>query len=298
MKIAVTTPTGHIGSKVAEILLDWSAKVVLLVRDPAKVQQFVDRGAEVKKGSIEDSRFLTDALRGVDSLFWLTPPNMQADDLNAYQKRLGDVAAKAIRDNNISRVVNLSSIGAHLGPGFGPISGLHDVEESLNSVSANITHLRCGFFYENFLYQLENIRTKGSIYMTMSGSTRLPMIATRDIAEVAAQRLLDGRWSGKSVRGLHGPVDLSLFEAAGQISEGLSQQVKYQRVPEDAARKAMMSMGVSSKVVDSMLEMYRAMDSGSLKRAEPRSPETTTPTTLVDFSREVIQSLLLQPVHA
>jgi len=298
MNIAVTTPTGHIGSRVAEILLDWSEKPVLLVRDPAKVQQFASRGAEVKIGSLEDASFVTEATRGVDAILWLTPPDMRTSDPSGFQKRVAAAGASAIRENRIRRVVNISSVGAHLASGAGPVSGLHDVEELLDSAAANVVHLRCGFFFENFLFQLDNIRRDSAVYMTMSGTTRLPMIATRDIADVAAGLLLDSRWRGKIIRGLHGPADLSLFEAVGQISEGLGQQVCYKRVPDDAMRKEMTSMGVSPQVADWLLEMYRAADSGTLKKAEPRTPETTTPTTLIEFGREVILPSVLQPVHA
>jgi uncharacterized protein YbjT (DUF2867 family) len=298
MKIAVTTPTGNIGSKVTEILLDAGAKLVLLTRDPAKVQHFARRGADVKQGSSEDKSFVIEATQGVDALFWVLPPNMQTNDLKAYQKSVAQAGASAVHENKIQRVVNISSIGAQLGPGYGPISGLCECEKALNKACPNVTHLRAGFFFENFLYQLDNIRRDSKIYMPLPGLTRTPMIATKDIASVAANRLLDNRWTGQSVRGLHGPADLSLFEAVGQISEGLGQQVRYQQVPEEAARKVLVSMGVSQQFADAMLEMYRAMGNGKLTRAEPRSPETTTPTTLVDFARETILSQLLQPAHS
>jgi uncharacterized protein YbjT (DUF2867 family) len=298
MRIAITTPTGHIGTKVTDILLDWGAKVVLLVRDVVKVQHFARRGAEVKRGSLDDAKFVTDATRGVDALFWVTPPNMTSPDYRGFQKSVGSAAAAAIRDNQISRVVNLSSFGVQVPFGCGPVSGLHDVEELLNAVAGNITHLRAGFFYENFLYQLENIRRDSAVYMPLSGLTRVPMLATRDIAEASARLLLNGQWTGQNIRGLHGPADLSLNEAVGQISEGLGHQVRFVKVPAEAARKAMLSMGMSPNVADGMIELYRALNSGLLRRDEPRTAETTTPTTLIDFARDVIMPQLLQPVHA
>ncbi|MCX5770924.1 MAG: NAD(P)H-binding protein, partial [Candidatus Hydrogenedentes bacterium] len=75
MKITIAAPTGHIGSKVADILLERGVKVVLLSRYPDKVRHFVDRGAEVVQGTLEDPAFVSRATRNVDALFWLTPPN-------------------------------------------------------------------------------------------------------------------------------------------------------------------------------------------------------------------------------
>jgi hypothetical protein len=54
-------------------------------------------------------------------------------------------------------VVNLSSIGAYLDSGAGPISGLHDVELLLSEACDNITHFRPGFFFENLLMQFDAI---------------------------------------------------------------------------------------------------------------------------------------------
>ena len=216
MKIAVTTPTGHVGSAVADFLLDFGGDITvkLLGRRPDKLRRYVDRGAEMAVGAQDDADYLVKATRGVDALFWATPPGYGSDDLRAFQNRLGKAAATAIRDNKIPRVVNLSSVGAQLDSGVGPISGLHDVEVLLNNVATNVTHLRPGFFFENLLWQLDSIRKWGRISLPVSGTKSYPMIATRDIGRVAATRLASSDWTGHSVQELHGPADLTFKEVA------------------------------------------------------------------------------------
>ena len=295
MKIVVTTPTGHIGSKLADILLAKGAKTIVLARDPGKVKHFVARGAEVLAGLLDDPGFISRATRNVDALFWLTPPNFTTPDLRAFQNACGSAAAQAIRTNDIPRIVNISSIGAHLDAGTGPVKGLHDIEKLLDEAAANVTHLRCGYFFENYLYHVDSIKRDTSVYMPVHGSRRLPMIATADIARAAADRLLDDQWTGRNVRGLHGPADLSFDEAAELISRGVGFRVRHVRVPDDTARRAMRSMGLADNVVEEMLEMYRAMDSGLLAPAERRTRETTTPTTLERFAREVLAPLASVP---
>ena len=129
MKIAVATPTGHVGSAVVDFLLEFGGdiRVVLLGRRPDRLKEFVGRGAEMAIGSQDDADYLVKATRGIEALFWATPPGYGSDDVRAFQNRLGRTRT-AIRTNKISRVVNLSSIGAHLDSGVGPIGGLHDVE--------------------------------------------------------------------------------------------------------------------------------------------------------------------------
>ena len=222
MKIAITTPTGHVGSAVADFLLDFGGdiSVKLLGRRPDGLRKFTQRGAEMSIGSQDDADFLTKATQDVDALFWVTPPGYGSDDVRAFQNRLGKAAATAVRTNRIARVVNLSSIGAQFASGVGPINGLHDVENCSTTRPDNVTHLRPGFFFENLLWQLDSIKKCGpDSRCRFPARCAIPMIATRDIGRVAAQRLTDQTWTGHYVRELHGPADLSFDEVAGILSE-------------------------------------------------------------------------------
>ena len=132
MRIAITTPTGHIGGEVTRLLLSSGAKLVLLARNRNRVQEFERVGAQIRVGSQDNEKFVTEATVGADALLWVTPPNMACDNVRAFQAACGRAAA-AVRANRISRVVNISSIGAQSGEGNGPINGLHDVELLLNA---------------------------------------------------------------------------------------------------------------------------------------------------------------------
>lgn len=298
MRIAITTPSGHVGTVVVDTLLDLGSdiQVKLLARRPHTLTKFVQRGAKTAIGALDDPEYLIDATRDVDALFWATPPGYGSDNVRAFQNRLGKAAAKAIRTNKIDCVVNLSSIGAENDAGVGPINGLHDVEQILSDAAANITHLRPGFFFENLLWQIDSIRTSGTICLPVSGSRRYPMIATRDIGRVAAKRLASPNWTGQNVRELHGPADLSFDEAAAAVSQGLGHKVTYVKCNRDQARQAMLAGGVSDNAADLMLELYDAVESGRLRPMQTRSAETTTPTTLAEFAREVMLPKVAQPV--
>ncbi len=296
MSIAVTTPTGHIGTVVTNHLLNAGAQVTLLTRKPEKVKEFVERGATVFQGSQEDKDFVTRATQGVDALFWLTPLEFSSTDFRGHFKRMGQAAAAAVRSNRIPRVVHLSGAGAHLTSGPGPIPGLHDIEQRLDDVVTSVTHLRPFFFFENFLLQLESLKSLGRMYLPVSGSTRIGMLATRDIGDVAARRLLDHTWTGRTVQGLHGPIDLSFDEAAAAIGQGLGRRVVHEHVTEAEAGRAMRAVGLSEYLTEAFLEVYRAIESGLLRPAEPRTADTTTPTTLQQFSQEVLKPLVSEPV--
>jgi uncharacterized protein YbjT (DUF2867 family) len=299
MKIAVTTPGGHVGSAVVDFLLEFGGdmRVVLLARRPDKLTGFVKRGAEIAIGPQDDADYLVKATRGADALFWATPPGYGSDNVRAFQTRLGRAGATAIRTNGIPRVVNLSSIGAHLDSGVGPISGLHDVEGLLDEAATHITHLRPGFFFENLLWQLDSIRNAGKFFLPISGTRRYPMIATRDIGRVAAARRASRGWIGHFVGELHGPADLSFDEVAGILSQTLGRKVEFVKCDQEQARQAMLHNALSENAADLILEMYDAVETGRLQTIEPRSTKTTTPTTLTEFARDVMLPLIAEPVN-
>jgi uncharacterized protein YbjT (DUF2867 family) len=298
MRVAVTTATGHVGSAVADFLLDFGGniQVSLLGRRADKLTNSIQRGAETVIGSQDDVDYLCRATQGVNALFWATPPGYGSDNVRGFQNRLGAVGTKAIETNRIARVANLSSIGADLASGNGPIGGLHDVEGLLNQTSCSIVHLRPGFFFENLLWQVDSIRKWGRISLPLSASTRYPMLATRDIGRVAAVRLTSTGWSGQIVQELHGPADLSFREVAEILTEVLGRKIVYIKCGQEEMRDMMLKNAMSENAADLMLEMYDAVENGRLRTTQPRSPETTTPTTLTEFAHDVIMPLLTTTV--
>jgi uncharacterized protein YbjT (DUF2867 family) len=291
MKIAVATPTGNVGSKVSPRLLDARSELTLLVRNPEKVAGLTARGARAETGDLQDAGYVLRATQGAESLYWATPPNFAAPDILAFQRALGKNAADAVRKNRMTRVVHLSSIGAQMQSGTGPIVGLHQVENLLDETGASVTHLRAAYFMENYLFALDSIRNQGAIFLPVRGDRRLCMVATEDIAQVAARCLLDTTGKGRRVLGVQGPVDLSFDQAAGILSEVLGKTIRHVRVEPEQARQAFLGMGASPDVAEKYLEMYRAIDAGTLEIAE-RRPESTTPTTFAEFARRVMKPLI------
>jgi len=289
MPIVVTAPAGNIGSKLVGRLLDAGRSVTLLTRNRAKVERFKAHGAKVEVGDLRDKRFVAQATQGASALFWLTPTDLAASDVQRRQREMGEAAADAIRTNRIGRVVNVSSMGAELGRGAGPVDGLFDVEKAIDSAAESVAHLRPGFFMENFLGHVQSLRQEGAVYLPISGKTRVPLIATRDIARVAADRLLDAGWSGRTVTPLQGPDTLSFDEAAETMSAALGWPLKHVQVPYERAREAMKGMGMSDSAVRGFLELYHALETGYLYSGKPEAEKVITETTFEQFAREVIK---------
>jgi uncharacterized protein YbjT (DUF2867 family) len=116
---------------------------------------------------------------------------------------------------------------------------------------------------------------------------KLPMIATRDIGECATKALLNPHFQGKQTRELLGQRDLSYGEVASIIGKAIGNpDLKYSQLPDEQVRGGMMAMGMSGSIVDLLLEMAAAMNSGHMKELEPRTAENTTPTSYETFVRD------------
>ena len=129
------------------------------------------------------------------------------------------------------------------------------------------------------------IAQAGQMFLPVPTGKRWPLVATSDIAAKAACWLLDRGWSGHHRVGVHGPKDLSPDEAAAIISSVLGKPVRCVEATPDQARGAMKGMGMPDFVVDIIMEQYAAFRDGRLDSAELRTPDTTTPTTLAEFTR-------------
>ena len=287
MSIVISTPAGNIGKRLTARLLDAGEQLTLISRHPEKVAEFAARGAKVLNGSLENSDFVNEATRGAKTLFWLSPPDMQSTDFRARQGRLGRIAAFAVRKNRIPRVVNLSSFGAHHSSGVGVVNGLFDVEQALNATDADVLHLRPTFFMENYLHSIGSIKGMNSIFMPVSGEIKMPMIATRDIADVAAAQILDSSWHGRRTLTLFGPRERSFNENAEVFTNVLNRKINHVAVPGSAAKDAMMGMGLSADVASLMVEFNGAMDSGLVWEGAGDVPDKRGSTDFETFVREV-----------
>jgi uncharacterized protein YbjT (DUF2867 family) len=277
--------TGNTGSIIADTLLLGRKKVRVVGRDAGKLQRFVRKGAEAFTGDVGDAVALTKAFRGARAAYLLLPPITSRED----QERESDAIAKAVKDSGLRYAVNLSSYGAHVPGGTGPVTGLHSSEQKLNAISdLNVLHVRAAYFMENNLGAIDMIHGMGLFGHALLPDLKLPMIATPDVGVYAAQRLLDLDFSGKQTRELLGERDLSMTEATAAIARGIGKpDLRYQQFPYDQVQGVLEQTGMPPKKAAVYIEMFRAINDGILAAQEPRSRENTTTTSFEKFVQDV-----------
>jgi uncharacterized protein YbjT (DUF2867 family) len=277
--------TGHTGSIVANVLLSRGQKVRVIGRDPGRLQRFVDKGAEAFTADMSDAAALTKAFSGARAAYLLLPPAKSPEE----QERDSDAIAKAVKQSGLGYAVHLSSYGAQVAEGAGPVSGLHSSEQKLNAVDGlNVLHLRAAYFMENNLAAIGMIHGMGIFGNALLPDVKLPMVATRDVGNYAAQRLLDLDFSGKQTREVLGERDLSMTETTAVIARGIGKpELRYQQFPYDEVQQVLIELGVPPKGAAMYIEMYKAINAGVLVPLEPRSKENTTATSIEQFVQDV-----------
>jgi uncharacterized protein YbjT (DUF2867 family) len=280
--------TGHTGKKITETLFDAGEKVRALGRSESKLAELKSAGAEVLTGEATDSAFLAEAFRGADAVYTLLPTDPTSSDYRAEQDRQGEAIVQAIRESGVRHVVALSSLGADLREGTGVIAGLHAQEERLKRLKGtNVLLLRPVSFFENFYGAIGLIKQEGIIGDCVASDLAIPMIATRDIADVAAQALNARGWQGVVVRELLGQRDLSYREATRILGERIGRpDLQYVQFSYADEAQTLVQVGLSESFAHLYVEMTHAFNEEKLKPREGRTSENTTPTRFEDFADE------------
>ena len=278
--------TGNVGGKVATILLGKGEPVRAVARTADHLEPLKARGAEVHAGDLRDTVFLTRVLRGSKAVFTLIPPHYTAVNFSAYQDEVGENIAKAVRDAGVTAVVNLSSVGADLPSGTGPITGLYRQEQRLSAIpSLKVLHLRPAYFMENTLMNVPLVKGQGIMGSALRGDVLMPMVATRDIANVAAQHLLKRDFKGSTTRYLLGERHISYDEIAAVFGKRIGLPgLKYVQFSYTDADKGMRAAGLSADVCRVFIEMSKALNEGIIGLPLVRTSENTTPTSIEEFA--------------
>ncbi|GGR39654.1 uncharacterized protein YbjT (DUF2867 family) [Nocardioides luteus] len=289
MKIAVTTPRGNVGRHLTHMLVRAGVRPTLLTRHPEDISAALAEHVDpVRADSCEPEQVVA-ATAGVDALYWVNPPAGSPDPIADHRRATESVIA-AVEANRIGRVVFQSSVGAEKRHGAGDIDGLAETEVALDGCGADVTHLRCGYFFTNLLFEAESVGA-GLLQTVLPLDAPMSWVAPRDIAEVAALTLLNSEWGGRRVQAVHGPEDLTWAQVAAILTEEVGHEVRVERIADEQMREQYLRAGMPPAMAEAMLGMSTGLRDG-FEPEQERSTATTTPTRLRSWiSEELVPHL-------
>lgn len=286
--ILVMGATGNTGKVVAARLLAGGQKVRAIGRSAKRLRELAQLGAQPAAGDARDANFLTTALVGAEAVYAMVPPDNAQPDVSVYYDVLGAAIETAIRRSEVRRMVFLSSLGAELLTGTGPIAGLHAQEERFKKLGIDLLILRPGYFFENFYGSLGLIKNMGVNGGAIEPNVKISMVATADVGAVAAKELLRASFRGIVMRELLGPRDLALEEATKIFGQAIGKSdLAYERFPDEDFRAGLVRMGFSKGMAEAFLEMSHAFNAGKIRSLEGRNRRNTTPTRFETFAQQL-----------
>jgi uncharacterized protein YbjT (DUF2867 family) len=256
---AIAGATGHTGKVVAETLLAKGQPIRVVVRDENKGAPWKQRGAEIAVANLDDEAAVARALNGAKGAYVLLPPDPITTDFFGSRAKVIDAIGRAAASAGLPHLVLLSSIGAHVPKGHGPIGALYQGERSFEKLGIGTTFVRAAYFLENYGGVLPAAKKDGVLPSFLPANFTHSVVTTTDIGRTAARALLDGP-RGRRVIELSGPADVTPADIAVMLGQILGRSVNVVEAPLDAIVPTFMSFGMSRH----MSEIYREMYAGFL----------------------------------
>jgi NAD(P)H dehydrogenase (quinone) len=263
--VAVTGITGKVGSRVARGLLAQGQAVRAVVRSRAKGDEWAALGCEISVASVDDATAMTEAFRGVDGVFLMTPPNYDPEPGFPDTQHNSVAIRTAIEESRPGKVIFLSTVGAQVTePNLLNNSGI--TEAMLRTVPVPVAFLRAAWFMENVAWDIESAK-KGVVHSFLQPlDHRIPMVATEDIAQTAVE-LLGQSWNGVRIVELEGPERYSSNDVAAALASVLRTPVRNEIVPRSTWEELFRSQGTKNplpriRMVDGFNEGWIDFESG------------------------------------
>src|SRR5688572_12705274 len=121
----ITGSIGHISKPIVRELVNAGKNVRVVTSSSSRTPEIEDLGATAHVGNVGDVAFLKQVFADADVVYTMIPPIWQTTNWIKSMNHVAESYAEAIQSSNVKYVVNLSSIGADVGKGVGPVDGLH-----------------------------------------------------------------------------------------------------------------------------------------------------------------------------
>lgn len=288
MKYIITGSLGNISRPVVEQLVAAGHQVTVITSGTHKVKEIEAIGATAAVGSVEDAAFVSDTFKGADAVYLMIPPNFAVTDWLDFQARITHNFTNAIKANGVKHAVVLSSIGAHMGKGAGPVDGLAYLESELKKLDGvNVKFLRPSYFFYNLFQQAGMIKHAGIVGSAQPAGHKMVLTHTSDISAAAAQELLNLKFTGHSVRYIASD-ERTWQEITDVLTAAVNKQgTPYVEFTDEQSLQGMLQAGLSQTIAEGYTAMGKALRSNEMEADYWKNrPAELGKIKLEDFAKE------------
>ncbi|QJD97334.1 NAD(P)H-binding protein [Mucilaginibacter robiniae] len=266
MKITTTGSLGNVAKPLVKTLIAAGHEVTVISTKDDRTNEIEALGAKAATGSISDEAFLAKAFNGADAVYVMLPPSMGPGNMIQNIADAGQAYANAIKAAGVSRVVMLSSVGADATEGTGPVQGVHRVEKILKGLAGvNVTVLRSGFFYINFLRDIPLIKSKGIFGNNYNGSDRLALTHPEDLSTALAAEL-QTKGNGFEVKYLVSDISTG-DEIAALFGKAIGKpELVWTNIPDEQLKQGMLAGGLPPELAGLIVEMGQGVRDGKITK--------------------------------
>lgn len=292
MKIVIAGSLGNISKPLAEELIQAGHAITIISSNSHKKGDIEQLGAEAAIGSLEDVNFLAKTFEGADCIYGMVPPNLKEYNNLDYYCRIGRNYKTAIAQSKVSRIVFLSSWGAHLDKGTGTILGSHHVELILNQLeNIYITHLRPGSIYYNLLNYVDMIKNADIIGTNFRGDDKIVWVHPTDIARVAAEELIKKTDEKINIRYVASD-EVTANDTARILGEAIGKpDLKWISFTDEEVNQSLIDRGLPEHFAGDLVDINASISSGRMgEDYELHKPEEMGRMKMKDFAMEFAQA--------
>ncbi|WP_434641528.1 NmrA family NAD(P)-binding protein [Achromobacter piechaudii] len=267
--------TGHVGAATARALLARGAEVTILTRSAARAAHWRTLGADIVQADVEDVASLRAAFRRGRRAFLLNPPADIRRDTDAVERHTVANILAALEGSGLEKVVAESTAGAQPGSHIGDLNVLWELEEGLRAQALAAAVNRPAYYMSNWDGLLETVRTTGVLPSLFPANLAIPMVAPKDLGEVAADRLMSAP-DDQGVRYVEGPRRYTPSDVARAFAQALDQPVEVHVVPRAEWRQAFVRQGFSETAAASYARMTEVSVDGGFDLSDTPLRGSTT----------------------
>jgi uncharacterized protein YbjT (DUF2867 family) len=251
-KILITGATGHVGSKVFNILEGESVDVRGAIRNFDKAKELELNIDDLTYFDYTKPETFEEAFEDIEKVLFIAPPL----DPKAFE--LLKPAINYAIEKEVKHIVVLSAFGVEQSDEI----PLRKIELHVKNSGIPYTIVRPNFFMENFTtgFLSESIKDNGEIVIP-AGDGKTSFIDTRDIAAVIVEILINKIYINQ-VYILTGPEALDHYEIASIVSEIWEKEVKYKPISEEDMRDALKSRGIPEENINMTVGLYDPVRKG------------------------------------